>query len=286
VVGSHARKTAQPWRAGARWLRLLALVVLGCAAPRTPPAAVPQAQVASGSVHLALGEPRDGDPSDDVLLDHGVFVVSYNPARRATNWVAWRLLPEDLGSAPRSNHFHPDALLRAELPGPGPRDYLRSGYERGHLCPSQDRSASALANEETFVMTNMQPQRHALNVGPWEALERQERHLAAAGNELYIVAGGLFDPMPASLPGGEAIPRASFKIIVVLARGQGAADVTPATTTYAVIMPNRIDVAGTSWSDFLVAIDEIELQSGYDFLPQVATATQAVLEAAVAPAIR
>ena len=265
-------------------LGLLALLALGCAAPSTPAAIGPRAPAVPASVHLALGEPRDADPSDDVLLDHGAFVVSYNPVLRATNWVAWRLRAEDLGSVQRSNDFHPDALLAAGLPGPRNADYSGSHYDRGHLCPAGDRSASALANEETFVMTNIQPQRPALNRGPWEALERQERRLAASGDQLFIVAGGLFDPVPATLRGGESIPRASFKIIVALARGQGAADLTPATSSYAVIIPNSIAVAGRSWSEFLVAIDEIERQSGYDFLSQVATTTQAVLEAAVAPA--
>ena len=130
-------------------------------------------------------------------------------------------------------------------------------------------------------MTNMQPQRHALNAGPWEALERYERGLAGPDKQVFFVAGGIFDVAPEVLSGGEAIPRASFKIIIVLERGQGAADVTPATTSYAVIMPNKRSVAGVPWSEYLVPIDEVERQSGYDFLSRIPTETQAVLEAAL-----
>jgi endonuclease G len=147
------------------------------------------------------------------------------------------------------------------------------------MCPSGDRTATAAANEETFVMTNMQPQRHALNVGPWEGLERYERSLARSGRQVFIVAGGLFDGAPELLPTGIAVPRANFKIVVVVDRGQGAADVTPATTAYAVIMPNTVDVSGTAWSRYLVPIDDVERQSGYDFLSQVPNGTQALLEA-------
>jgi len=43
-------------------------------------------------------------------------------------------------------------------------------------------------------MTNIQPQLHSLNAGPWKSLETWERKLVSdAGKELYIVAGGMFD---------------------------------------------------------------------------------------------
>jgi endonuclease G len=270
-----------PRRAVPRWLLFLALALApGCGTP-TPVggASGPRAPTAPGSRHLVLGEPNDGDPSDDILIDHGVFVLSYNPRRGVANWVAWLLVADDLGEVPRSGAFHADELLPPGMPGPRPRDYARSGFERGHMCPSGDRTATAAANEETFVMTNMLPQRHALNVGPWEGLERYERTLASSGRQVFIVAGGLFDGAPELVGCGIAVPRANFKIVVAVDRGAGAADITPATTTYAVIMPNTVDVSGTAWPRYLVSIDDVERQSGYDFLSQVPAETQALLEA-------
>jgi len=265
---------------------LLAWVVALAAACAPPPAlggaTAPQVPAAPGSPHLALGEPRDADPSDDLLLDHQVFVLSFNVRRQVPNWVAWRLVAEDLGAAPRSGAFHADELLPPAMPGPRPRDYAHSGFERGHMCPSGDRTATETANEETFVMTNMQPQRHALNAGPWEGLERFERSLATAGRQLFVVAGGVFDDQPDTLASGIAIPRANFKIIVAVGPGEDAADVTTATTAYAVLMPNSAAAAGTKWFEHLVSIDEVERQSGYDFLPRVAPGAQDVLEATTA----
>ena len=267
-----------------RALGVLALLVValaqGCGTPAPVGAAsVLRAPASPGSPHLALGEPKDADPSDDVLVDHGVFVLSYNPRREVANWVAWLLVAEDLGDVARSGAFHADELLPARMPGPRAQDYARSGFERGHMCPSGDRTATAGANEETFVMTNMQPQRQALNVGPWEGLERYERSLARSGRQLFIVAGGLFDEAPEILGTGVAVPRANFKIVLAVDRGEGASDVTPTTTVYSVIMPNTVDVAGTAWPRYLVSIDEIERQTGYDFLSQVPAETQALLEA-------
>ncbi|MCW2749907.1 MAG: sugar-non-specific nuclease NucA [Aeromicrobium sp.] len=258
------------------------MAVAGCGTPVPASAQVPISlvtRVGPTSIHLALGEPRDLEPSDDVIVDHGVFVISYNPTKLVPNWVAWRLVAEDLGTAERSNHFHSDPMLAVTMPSPRPRDYTRSGYDRGHLCPSGDRTGSADANEETFVMTNMEPQRHALNVGPWKGLEDFERQLARADKQVFLVAGGLFDAASPTLAGGEVVPRANFKIIVVLDRGAGAGAVNESTTTYAVIMPNSTTVSGTRWPDYLVSIDEVESQSGYDFLSSVPEDIQRRLEA-------
>jgi endonuclease G, mitochondrial len=211
-----------------------------------------------------------------------VFVVSYNPTKLVPNWVAWRLVAEDLGTVERSNHFHADPMLPANMPSPRPLDYTRSGYDRGHMCPSGDRTASPTANDETFVMTNMEPQVHALNVGPWKGLEELERQLARDDKQVFVVAGGIFDSASASLARGETVPRATFKVIVVLDRDAGAGAVSLGTTTYAVIMPNSTTVLGTRWSQYLVSIDEVERQSGYDFLSDVPEAIQRVIEASPA----
>src|SRR4029079_10202805 len=129
VSGAQYRVGAQRW-AVVGWLgSLLAVAVQGCGPPPQIVLASPRGRATSNSIHLALGEPQDADPSDDVPLDHGVFVLSYNPGRRVANWVAWRLVAEDLGAAPRSNRFHPDDLLAAGMPGPRPQDYVGSHYD-------------------------------------------------------------------------------------------------------------------------------------------------------------
>jgi endonuclease G len=264
--------------AAAAWL------LAGCAATPGPgPVSTTDSPSSSvGSINLALGLPTDADPSDDLILDHEVFVVSYNVRRAAPNWAAWRLVADDLGTAHRMNNFHVDALLPADWYHVGPLDYRGSGYDRGHLCPSGDRTSSASANATTFVMTNMLPQVRALNVGPWERLETYERELAGRqGKQVFIVAGGLFGGTDSQvvIGPGIAVPRATFKVLVVLERGQGAADVSIATTVYAVIMPNAASVSGTTWQQYLVSVDEVERESGYNFLSRVAEGIQQVIEA-------
>jgi endonuclease G len=279
--------------------RLVALVVAGagCAAgtggatgPDAGPADAaaaaaerPDVDPIAASMHLALGLPTDGDASDDVLLDHRYFVVSYNPRRRVPNWVAWRLEAADLGPAVRKDDFHPDQLLPPPLYRVGPDDYRGSGFDRGHMCPSADRTSTPEANSATFVMTNMQPQRHELNAGPWEELETFERQLATQNRRVFIVAGGLFDAAPATIGPAIAVPRANYKILVVLGPGEGAAAVDASTRVYAVVMPNATTAATTHWPQYLATVDEIERDSGYDFLTAVPAAVADPLEARTAP---
>ena len=255
---------------------------------RSPRSAAPpqgsaaQASDLAGSVHLALGIPRDADASDDRLLDEHSFVVSYSPVKRVPNWVAWRLDRSYLGHVKRKNDFRPDPALPAELYHVNESDYLHSGYDRGHMCPSADREDTPADNSLTFLFTNMEPQLHELNAGPWERFEQYERQRAERGAVLYIVAGGVFSAPFPTIGQGVAVPAANFKIIVVLDDGQKATDVADTTEVIAVLMPNERGVGEHAWTDFLTSVDAVEQATGYDFLDAVPEPVQRVIEARTA----
>jgi endonuclease G len=289
------RRSRKKSSAGRVFPLLLALVVLGLllrctrAAKRAddawsswPSPGARNSPVAT-SVHVALGVPADDDPSDDYLMDEKQYVLSYNPKKNVANWVSWNLNSSHLGSAHRKNDFRQDRSLPAEFYHVAPKDYLHCGYDRGHLCPSKDRSKSPEDNATTFLMVNMQPQLHELNAGPWEKLEEHERRIAEEpGVELYIVAGGVFGEPSVTIGHGIAVPRASYKIIAVLRAGQKAADVKPETEIVAVIMPNEPGVGVKPWTEYLVSVRDVEAATRYDFLSNVPAAVQDAIETRVA----
>ena len=241
------------------------------------------ASALAASPHVVLGVPVDVDPRDDLLLDEREYVVSYNPEKLAPNWCAWRLDRSYLGHVRRRDDFRVDDSLPLQVYRVTPHDYLHSGYDRGHLCPSGDRGASIDMNSTTFLMTNMVPQIHELNAGPWEKLEEHERSLALdPSTEVQLLAGPVFAPTPTTIGNGVAVPRAIWKIIVVLRNGQTALDVTEATELVAVMMPNEPDVVHHPWSDYVTSVDEIERQTGYDFLAAVSDDVEGVIEARTA----
>lgn len=237
----------------------------------------------SGSVHVALGTPRDGDPSDDYFLDERSFVLSYNPQKRVPNWVAWQLDRKHLGQVHRRNDFRADRALPARFYRVRDSDYAHSGYDRGHLCPSADRRDSAEDNSRTFLFTNIEPQLHELNAGPWEQLERYARQRVEQGAQLYVVAGGVFSASFPTIGNGVAVPAQAFKIIVVLKPGQSSRDVDENTEVLAVSMPNQPGVGDHAWTEYVTSVDAIEQATGYDFLNAVPERVQLVIEARTPP---
>jgi endonuclease G len=241
---------------------------------------LPQGDDLTTSLHVALGIPLDSDSSDDYLINRGQWVGSYNNARRVPNWVAWRVSPSDLGAARRQDDFRADTLLPAGFNRVTEVDYRGSGYDRGHLCPSADRTSSVSANSATFLMTNMHPQLPNLNQKPWATFEEFTRTLVRQGKDVYVVAGAVFDP-PATtrtIGPGIHVPAAEWKVALVLEPGQTVRDVTPATTLYAVEMPNTSAIVGTDWVPYAIAVDEVERTSGYDVLAGVRDDVETIIE--------
>jgi DNA/RNA endonuclease G (NUC1) len=109
----------------------------------TAPISVTLRNGAGISVHTTFGlpGPATGDTSDS---DHSLSVksqsvVSYSGTLREPNWVAWELNSTWPGTTPRQNDFRPDTTFPASIPQVQLSDYVGSGLDRGHMCPSEDR---------------------------------------------------------------------------------------------------------------------------------------------------
>ena len=238
------------------------------------------------SKHTTLGIPAPTSTSnvDAFLSVKSGYVVSYNSGRKVPNWVSWELNASYLGSVARQDDYRSDDTLPATLPQALLTDYSGSGFDRGHMCPSADRTLTTTANSQTFYLTNMVPQAANNNRGPWADLENEARSIAQSGKELFVIAGGVFSASSRTIGTGVSAPDATWKVIVVLdAPGQGAANVTTATRVIAVMMPNADSQISASapWRNFRVSVDAIEAATGDDFLSDVDPAVQAVIEARV-----
>jgi endonuclease G len=147
----------------------------------------------SESIHLALGNPSGASvnpaTSDNYLLLKPQYALSYNRSKGHANWVAWELSQKWLGTIDRQNDFKPDDSLPSVWNKITPNAYSNSGFDRGHLCPSADRTQSAADNSATFLMTNMVPQAPELNREAWAYLEEFCRDLVSEKHKLYIIAG-------------------------------------------------------------------------------------------------
>lgn len=196
--------------------------------------------------------------SNEIILRRRGYTVSYNPTTKLPNWVAWHLTASHVeGSAKRKGiPFHEDEGV------PEPRvdtyDYIRSGYDRGHMCPAADNKWDALAMEQSFLMTNICPQDHVLNIGDWNNLETQCRQWAEQYGGVYIVCGPILYKGKHKTIGKNkvVVPEAFFKVILRMGK-----------TPQAIGFIYRNNDKRHPWGDYVNSVDEVERITGLDFFP-------------------
>lgn len=114
----------------------------------------------------------------------GRFDVVYRSDLRCPVEVSWRLCPSDLGNVKRERSFKFVSDSRVPMPRALSYDYAGTGFDRGHMCPAADRSASVAAMRATFIMTNVCPQVPALNRGRWKFVEDKVRSYVRKGHKV------------------------------------------------------------------------------------------------------
>jgi endonuclease G len=189
-------------------------------------------------------------------------------------------------SAARQDDFRPDATLPAGWYQVQSSSYSGSGFDRGHLCPSADRSSTVADNSATFLMTNMTPQAPRLNQQTWANLEDYTHTFLNSGNEVYVIAGSYgrggtgSNGYASTLDQGRVtVPAHCWKVVVILPTGaDDASRVSASTRVIAVDMPND-NAISTTWGSYRTSVDAIEAATGYDILSAVPSASQQTIEA-------
>lgn len=235
--------------------------------------------------NMLLGNPSEAVASlvmaNNYLMDKGYYKLSYNSEKGTPNWVSWHVSRRDLGKMARANDFRPDADLPGDWYQVSQTSYIGSGFDRGHNCPSGDRTATRAANEATFLMTNMIPQAPYHNQHLWKNLEDYTRELVMDGNEVYVIMGSYGSGGIGSKGVAKAIDRNRvnvpdhiWKIMVVLPEGgNDLKRINKNTRIIAVNTPNRNDV-NTKWSAYLTSLEEIEKVTKYKLLDKVPLAVR------------
>lgn len=260
---------------------------IGCVACGTVTDSTP-----SQDNHLAMGNPSGATkiPSDsnNYLIYRHQYALSYNNSKGLANWVSWHLSLAWKGAADRCDCFTQDTLVPSGYYRAATSHYTGYGFDRGHMCPSDDRDLSDSDNANTFRMTNIAPQAPELNQNTWGDLEDYCRTLITDGNELYIIAGSYGSGGSGSLGGTTynigpssriSVPARYWKVIVVLPNGiSDPARVTSATRVIAVDMPNQQSVSAQPWHFYRTTTDAIEAATGLDLLSEVASGIQSTIE--------
>lgn len=239
--------------------------------------------------HLTLGNPSNAiaDPLNynNYLIEKPQYVLSYTRDGSIPNWVSWHVSKDWLGTAPRQDDFRVDESLPADWYHVSPSGYTNSGFDRGHNCPSADRTRSTEDNSATFLMTNMIPQAPDNNRNTWANLEDYTRDLIANGQEVYVIMGtygtggtGANGPARTIDNGRIKVPKQVWKVLLILPVGENDLDrITASTRVIAVDIPN-INGIHSDWGMYRTTVDAIEKATGYNLLSEVPEQIQQDLE--------
>lgn len=230
-------------------------------------------------VFLALGNPSNaGTDQKNLLLVNKYFALSYNRDKGTPNWVAWRISKGELGdlARPEPDPFRPDPRIPKDWKPVTPSDYTGSGFDRGHMAPSADRSGSVEGMSETFLMTNMVPQTGDLNRGVWARFEAYLRTLVTRGSDVYIISGHFGDK--GKLKNKVTVPTYTWKIAVVVPAGSAISAIDEDTRIIAVDMPNVNGIKNAEWQTYRTTAREIEKKTGFNFLSALPQNLQDALE--------
>lgn len=202
------------------------------------------------------------------IIHHNGYSLSYNEKHEQAEWVAYSLSKNEIVYTNfKRPFFIQDPKVKTK--SADWRNFKKSGYDKGHLCPAGDRKASKKLFNETFYTSNISPQIHDFNAGIWNRLEQKVRYWSKKYNHLYIVTGGILNSRNKVI-GKEkvTVPQSFYKVIL---------DYTePEIKAIAFLIPHK--ESKQPLYKFVVSIDELEQKTGIDFFQNLPNTIEAKLE--------
>ncbi len=195
--------------------------------------------------------------SDGEFVKHTFYSLSYAEDHEQAEWVHYKITPLMLkGNEKITNYFKIDREISTG--SASTKDYLKSGYDRGHLAPAADMKLSKLSMSESFYMSNVSPQKHSFNAGAWLKLEKLVRAWAKS-SEVFVTTGGILNSEPLKAIGINkvSVPNYFYKIIYDPKNQK----------MIAFLMANKkLDLP---IERYVVTVDKIENLTGIDFYYQL-----------------
>jgi endonuclease G len=205
--------------------------------------------------HVIWGAPVVTEGNNQYLCHKG-YAVNYNYKTETAYYVLENVTKEHLGGiSKRKNNFHDDTEIPLEYRSTV-KEYLASGYDRGHLAPAGDFSYSDSAMSESFLMSNMMMQNSNMNRRVWNSLEQFSRKMVNKYKYEYIITGTVFDAT-SKVVNTVSVPSYMYKIIIDPKRNK----------ILAFLIPN--EKTELDFSNYITTVKEIESKTSIDFSPNI-----------------
>ena len=200
--------------------------------------------------------PVSATGTKEQIIYHTGYTTSYNSEWCIPNWVAYELTRDEARAhqTEREGEFQADPQAKGRSVSSA--DYASSGYGRGHMAPAGDMKWSNKAMRESFYLSNVCPQKKALNAGLWNDLELGLRRIAKQNGNVWIVCGPIVSKNHRTIGRNRvAVPDKFFKVVCRKEKGKYIA--------IGYVFPNS-DCKG-SVPDYACSVDEVERLTGIDF---------------------
>jgi len=136
------------------------------------------------------------------------------------------------------------------------KDYVRSGYDRGHLKPAACSKTSQFHMDQSHMFSNCTPQDPKFNRVGWRMIEKAVRHIVGDGiqDSVIVYSGPVLRGITKYIGTVNKIgvPKYHFKAILY----------GDSTKAYAYLCPNK--PLYKPYSQYIISIDSLEKVIGYD----------------------
>lgn len=192
--------------------------------------------------------------TEQVFVGRAGYYISFDSKNKIANWVSYILTQDHLENklVERTNKFQTDTDLKSARPD----EFEGSDYDRGHLSPAEDNRWSAKAMDDSFLMSNMVPQKPCVNRGSWKKIEGFVRKWAEKYKEIVVITGPI-STNAKKIPNTQiSIPESFFKVILEKTDGMRA---------IGFVVPN--ECSKSDIKVFASSVNEVENLTGFDFFP-------------------
>jgi len=213
--------------------------------------------------HFFYGYPY-GSPKTNDLIIRDIYALSNNDSTKFADWIAYRLTMHEVdGDLTVKRKWKADPWLDSdETLKPNPDAYKNANRElktdRGHQAPLASFKGSRYASHTNYL-SNITPQKSALNQGTWVRLENKIRDVVKDCNTTYVMTGTLYERDMPKLPSCDQlhkVPSGYWKIICTEKSG---------IINVAAFIFDQNTPRNHKIMDHEVTVDEVEQRSGLDF---------------------
>lgn len=218
--------------------------------------------------------------------------IEWDCEKKAQRWTAYQMYASNSVTNWNRNQwnqtewkgdpFQEDPTLPAEYRSTL-EQYRGSGYNRGHICPSADRLCSKDANEQTYYLSNIQPQVYGFNAGVWLAMENKIRawNNNAFRDTLYVVKGGTIDNADQfSILSNKGLLVPKYFFMAVLCKNQDSSQYGYKAMAFWVEHAVNDD---TDLRKYMISVEELEQKTGIDFFCNLPDQIEEIVERNLVP---